>query len=187
MSTKPVRLCAAGLAASAALALALTGCSGSPTTSAPSPTAPRPASAPAVNPASAAPKAAGTSAVAVDGKAISGNFGTTCVNQGGMLALALTDTGNATYGDLAVSATVAGGSTVQAVGITGSKGGSSGLPYVVGFGKGLPGGSATLVKSGNTFRVTGEGVGTPDPGNPLAGSKSSKFDITFACATVIGG
>lgn len=181
MSTTPIRLCTAAVAASAALALTLTGCGGSPKASAPSPAAPAPAS-----PATSA-AAAGASTVSVDGKAVSGTFTTTCVNQGGMLALALTDTGNSAYGNLAVSATVANGSTVQAVGITGSKGGSSGLPYAVGYGKGAPGGSASVTKSGNTFRVTGEGVGTPDPGNPMAGVKNSKFDITFACQNVIGG
>jgi len=184
MSTTPIRLSAAALAASAALALALTGCSGSPKASSPSPAAASHAPAGIATSAAAAP---GASAVSVDGKAVSGNFTTTCVNQGGLLALAVTDTGNAAYGSLAVSATIASGSTVQAVGITGSKGGASGLPYAVGFGKGAPGGSASVVKSGNTFRVTGEGVGTPDPANPLAGAKSSKFDITFACQSMIGG
>ncbi|WP_067897534.1 lipoprotein LpqH [Nocardia vaccinii] len=180
MSTNPFRLCTAAVAATAALALALTGCSSSSKSPSPAAASPTPAtSAPSANP--------GASALSVDGKPVSGNFTTTCAHQGGLLALALTDTGNAAYGNLAVSATVTGGNTVQAVGITGSKGGSSGLPYAIGFGKGAPGGSASLVKSGNTFHVTGEGVGTPDPGNPLAEAKSSKFDITFACPTVIGG
>ncbi|WP_216899870.1 lipoprotein LpqH [Nocardia alni] len=183
MSTTPVRLCAAGLAASAALALALTGCSSSSKTTSPTPVA---ASAAPVSQTSAA-ATPGASTLSVDGKAVSAIFMTTCVNQGSLLALALTDTGNASYGNLAVSATVAGGGTVQAVGISGSKGGSSGLPYAIGFGKGAPGGSASVTKSGKTFRITGQGVGTPDPSNPLGGVKSSKFDITFACPTVIGG
>ncbi len=182
MSTKPFRLCTAAVAASAALALALTGCgssSKSPSPAAASPTATSAESAPSATP--------GASALSVDGKPVAGNFTTTCANQAGLLALAMTDTGNSAYGNLAVSATVTGGNTVQAVGITGSKGGSSGLPYAIGFGKGAPGGSASVAKSGNTVHITGEGVGTPDPRNPLAGAKSAKFDITFACPTVIGG
>ncbi len=184
MNATPVRLCAATLAASAALALALTGCSSSSKTTSPTPVA---ASSAPASPQTPAAAASGASALSVDGKTVSANFTTTCVNQGSLLALALTDTGNTNYGNLAVSATVAGGGTVQAVGISGSKGGSSGLPYAIGFGKGAPGGSASLTKSGKTFRITGEGIGTPDPTNPLAGVKSSKFDITFACQTVIGG
>ncbi len=184
MNTTSVRLCVAGLAASAALAPALTGCSSSPQTSTPSPVAASPAHPGTATSAATAP---GASPLSVDGRTVSANFSTTCVNQGGLIALALTDTGNATFGNLAVSATVSGGNSVQAVGITGSKGGSSGLPYAIGFGKGAPGGSASVTKNGNTFRVTGKGVGTPDPGNPLAGAKSSKFDITFACPSVVGG
>jgi ipoprotein LpqH len=182
MITTPIRLCAAAVAASATLALTLTGCSSPSKSSSPAPAAPSSA-----GPASSAATAAGASALSVDGKTVAGNFTTTCASQGGILALALTDTGNSAYGNLAVSATLTGGNSVQAVGITGSKGGTSGLPYAIGFGKGAPGGSASVVKSGNTFRVTGEGVGTPDPSNPLAGAKTSKFDITFACPTVIGG
>lgn len=86
-----------------------------------------------------------------------------------------------------MSAAVTGGNTVQAVGITETTGGSSGRRNAIGFGKGAPAGSASVIKSGNTFHVTGESVGTPDPGNPLTGAKSSKFDIIFACSTVIGG
>ncbi len=48
------------------------------------------------------------------------------------------------------------------------------------------GGSATVVKDGDTYTITGEGVGAPDMSNPTAPS-SSKFDITFACSTVVGG
>jgi len=177
MNTTSARLCVTALAASAGLVLALTGCSSSSSTA--------PATS-ATHPSTAA-TAPGSSTLSVDGKSVSGTFTTTCVNQSGLLALALTDTGNPTYGNLAVSATVSGGNSVQAVGITGSKGGSSSLPYAIGFGKGLPGGSASVTKSGNTFHVTGEGVGTPDPSNPMAQVKSSKFDITFACPTVIGG
>lgn len=177
MNTTSARLCVTALAASAGLVLALTGCSSSSSTA--------PATS-ATHPSTAA-TAPGSSTLSVDGKSVSGTFTTTCVNQSGLLALALTDTGNTTYGNLAVSATVSGGNSVQAVGITGSKGGSSSLPYAIGFGKGLPGGSASVTKSGNTFHVTGEGVGTPDPSNPMAQVKSSKFDITFACPTVIGG
>lgn len=177
MNTTSARLCVTALAASAGLVLSLTGCSSS--------SSPAPAAS-ATHPSTAA-TAPGSSTLSVDGKSVSGTFTTTCVNQSGLLALALTDTGNAIYRNLAVSATVSGGNSVQAVGITGSKGGSSSLPYAIGFGKGLPGGSAAVTKNGNTFHVTGEGVGTPDPSNPMAQVKSSKFDITFACPTVIGG
>ena len=134
----------------------------------------------------AAASEAGASSAAVDGKALEADFDATCAKQGDTLALALADTANATYGDLAVSATVTGTDTVQAVGIAGSKGGSNGLPYALGFGQGMPGGSATVVKDGDTYTITGEGVGAPDMSNPTAPS-SSKFDITFACSTVVGG
>jgi lipoprotein LpqH len=185
MNVKSIRLATAATAVGvAALAAALTGCSDSkPAGQAAS----SPASAPASAPAAPGGGAAGKSAVSVDGKTLAGNFETTCAEQGGVLALALTDNGNSTYGQLAVGATVAGTSTVQAVGITGSKGGSTGLPYAVGFGKGLPGGSAKVVQTGNTYHVTGEGVSAPDPANPTAGPKTSAFDITFACSTVVGG
>ncbi|WP_054815331.1 lipoprotein LpqH [Nocardia arizonensis] len=166
-------------ATAAALALFVTGCSDdSGKSSAPSPAT----SAPSAGPSA---PAGGKSVASVDGKALEAKFDTTCAKQGGTLALALTDTGNATYGQLSVSATIVG-DTVQAVGIAGSKGGSNGLPYAVGYGNGQPGGSAKLVKDGNTFKVTGEGVGTPDLTNPLAGPSTSKFDITFACSTIVG-
>jgi lipoprotein LpqH len=182
MNTKPIRVCTAAVAASAALTLALTGCGES------SKSAPAPAASAAASPAAPAnPGGAGASAVSVDGKAVTAKFDTTCAKQGGVLALALTDTGNATYGNLAVSATITGTDTVQAVGITGSKGGSTGLPYAIGFGKGQPGGSAQVAAKGSTYHVTGEGVAAPDLSNPLAGPKTAKFDITFACSTVVGG
>ncbi|WP_067678175.1 lipoprotein LpqH [Nocardia miyunensis] len=180
MNTTSIRLCATAFTASAGLVLALTGCGSS---SSPAPAA---SSAHATTGTSAA-AAPGASALSIDGKSVSATFSTTCVSQGGLIALALTDTGNGHYGNLAVSATVSGGDSVQAVGITGSKGGSSGLPYAIAFGKGVPGGSASVTKSGNTFHVVGEGVGTPDPSNPTARVESSKFDITFVCPTVIGG
>ncbi|MCX4096357.1 lipoprotein LpqH [Nocardia sp. alder85J] len=184
MSTASIRLCTAAVAASAALALVLTGCGDSKSAS--QPAAPAPASPTAAGPVSPGPSG-GASAVSVDGAKLTGTFDTTCAKQGDVLALALTDAANGTYGNLAVAATVTGTGTVQAVGITGSKGGSNGLPYAIGFGKGQPGGSAEAVKSGNTFHVTGEGVGTPDLTNPTAGPKSQKFDITFACSTIVGG
>ncbi|MFI6869045.1 lipoprotein LpqH [Nocardia sp. NPDC050406] len=168
----------AAVAATAAAVLVLTGCSdnsgSSPATASSAPTAP----------GTTAPS--GKSAATVDGKALDAAFETTCAKQGDTLALALTDTANSTYGQLSVSATVTGDSTVQAVGIAGSKGGDNGLPYAVGFGNGMPGGSATVVKNGSTYTVTGEGVGTPDMSNPLAGAKNSKFEITFVCSTVVG-
>ncbi|WP_019932184.1 lipoprotein LpqH [Nocardia sp. BMG111209] len=184
MSTATIRLCTAAVAASAALALVLTGCGDSKPAAAPA--TPAPGSSAPAGPAGPA-ALSGKSTVSVDGTALAGSFDTTCAKQGDVLALALTDNANGTYGTLAVAATVTGTGTVQAVGITGSKGGSSGLPYAVGFGKGQPGGSAQSTKSGNTFHVTGEGVGAPDMTNPTAGPKTSKFDITFSCSTIVGG
>lgn len=169
MNTKLI----AGLAASAAAtALFVTGCSDSGSSSTPSSTG---LAAPA--------PAAGKSTASVDGKEFTAKFDTTCAKQGGTLALALTDLANATYGNLSVSASVEG-DTVQAVAIAGTQGGSNGLPYAVGYGNGQPGGSATLAKDGNTFRITGEGVSAPDMTNPLAGPATAKFDITFACTTI---
>ncbi|WP_327110903.1 lipoprotein LpqH [Nocardia sp. NBC_01730] len=177
MNATSVRISSLALAASAAVALFVTGCSDSGS----SPAAPAPSSA---KPGPAAP--AGKSIASVDGKAFDAKFSTTCAKQGGTLALALTDTENGVYGNLSVSATITDADTVQAVAIAGSKGGDNGLPYAVGFGNGMPGGSAKVVKDGNTYKVTGEGVGAPDLTNPLAGPKSSKFDITFACSTIVG-
>ncbi|MBF6296203.1 lipoprotein LpqH [Nocardia amamiensis] len=173
-----IRFASAALAASAAVALLVTGCSDDASSS---PAAPAPSSA---KPGPAAP--AGKSIASVDGKALEAKFTTTCAKQGGTLALALTDTDNAGYGNLSVSATITDADTVQAVAIAGSKGGDNGLPYAVGFGNGMPGGSAKVVKDGNTYKVTGEGVGAPDLTNPLAGPKTSKFDITFACSSIVG-
>ncbi|GGK53458.1 lipoprotein LpqH [Nocardia camponoti] len=127
---------------------------------------------------------AGKSTATIDGKEIAAKFDTTCAKQGDTIALALTDQANATYGTLSVSASIVG-DTVQAVAIGGSQGGGNGLPYAVGYGNGQPGGSATLTKKGTTFQVTGEGV-SADMTNPLAGVKTSKFDITFACTSVVG-
>ncbi|MFF0528175.1 lipoprotein LpqH [Nocardia amikacinitolerans] len=177
MNAKHFRI---GTAALAAVALTgfLTACGDDAPKSSPATSQQTTAAAPA-GPAS------GKSAALVDGKALNGTFDTTCAKQGDTLALALTDNNNATYGQLSVSATITG-DTVQAVGIAGSQGGSSGLPYAVGYGNGQPGGSAKLVKDGNTYKVTGEGVGAPDLSNPLAGPSTSTFDITFACSTIVG-
>ncbi|GAA5103126.1 lipoprotein LpqH [Nocardia iowensis] len=177
MNTKSVT--ATLVAAAAAATLFVTGCSDD-SSSAPAKSSSA-APAPQADPASSS-----KSTASVDGKAFDAKFTTTCAEQGGTLALALTDTANAAYGNLSVSATITGTDTVQAVGIAGSKGGDSGQPYAVGFGNGMPGGSATLTKDGNTYKVTGEGV-SADLTNPLAGPKTSKFDITFACSTVVGG
>lgn len=166
------KLIAALSAAAAATALLVTGCGDNGGSATPS------------TPGSAAP-AAGKSTASVDGKTLTAKFDTTCAKQAGTLALALTDAANGTYGNLAVSATVVG-DTVQAVGIAGSQGGANGLPYAVGYGNGQPGGSAKLAKDGNTYRITGEGVGAVDLTNPLAGPSTSKFDITFACSEVVG-
>ncbi len=182
LRTQPVRVYTAALAVSAAAAaLLVSGCSSdksddaAPTTNAPATSQSSPSSP------------GGASAASVDGKAFEAKFDTTCAKQGDTLALALADLENATYGNLAVSATVTGGNNVQAVGIAGSKGGSNGLPYAVGYGQGAPGGSAKVEVDGKTYHVTGEGVGVPDLTNPTAAPKSSKFDITFVCSTIIGG
>ncbi|MEU7139760.1 lipoprotein LpqH [Nocardia sp. NPDC046473] len=174
MNTKSVT--AALVASAAAAAFFVTGCSDNASS-----TPPKSSAAPQTN---AAPS--GKSTASVDGKAFDAKFTTTCAKQGGTLALALTDAANSAYGNLSVSATITGADTVQAVGIAGSKGGDAGQPYAVGFGNGMPGGSATLTKDGNTYKVTGEGV-SADLSNPLAGPKTSKFDVTFACSTVVGG
>ena len=171
------RVYTTGIVAAAAVALLVSGCSDTGDSSSGGGSSEQ-------SPAAANP--AGASSAAVDGKALEADFDATCAKQGDTLALALADTANATYGDLAVSATITGTDTVQAVGIAGSKGGSNGLPYALGFGQGMPGGSATVVKDGDTFTISGEGVGAPDMSNPTAPS-SSKFDITFACSTVVGG
>ncbi|MFE3192678.1 lipoprotein LpqH [Nocardia sp. NPDC059240] len=190
MNSKPIRLTTAVLAATAATALLVTGCSSSndnnsksTTTAAPAATS---AAATSAAPGSAAP-AGGSSSASVDGKAITAKFDTTCAKQGGTLALALTDQGNSTYGTLTASATITGTDTVQAVGIAGTKGGANGQPYALGFGNGMPGGSAKVTKSGNTYTVSGEGVGGVDMSNPMAGPKTEKFEIVFACTTVVGG
>ncbi|CAG7587105.1 lipoprotein LpqH [Rhodococcus opacus] len=171
------RVYTAGIVAAAAVALLVSGCSD---------TSDSDSGGGSSEQSPAAASEAGASSAAVDGKALEADFDATCAKQGDTLALALADTANATYGDLAVSATVTGTDTVQAVGIAGSKGGSNGLPYALGFGQGMPGGSATVVKDGDTYTITGEGVGAPDMSIPTAPS-SSKFDITFACSTVVGG
>ncbi|WP_405159962.1 lipoprotein LpqH [Nocardia sp. NBC_01499] len=176
MNTKSVT--AALVASAAAAAFFVTGCSDNASST--------PAKSSAAPATQAGPAPSGKSTASVDGKAFDAKFTTTCAKQGGTLALALTDTANAGYGNLSVSATVTGTDTVQAVGIAGTKGGDAGQPYAIGFGNGMPGGSATLSKDGNTYKVTGEGV-SADLTNPLAGPKTSKFDVTFACSTVVGG
>ncbi|MFG1790538.1 lipoprotein LpqH [Nocardia sp. NPDC049149] len=177
MNTKSVT--AALAAAAAATALFVTGCSDNASST--------PAKSSAAPATQAKTTPSGDSSASVDGKQLAAKFTTTCAKQAGTLALALTDTANGTYGNLSVSATITGTDTVQAVGIAGSKGGDSGQPYAVGFGNGMPGGSAKLTKDGNTYKISGEGVGAPDLTNPLAGPKTSKFDVTFACSSVVGG
>lgn len=98
--------------------------------------------------------------------------------------MTLLDAENATYGMLTVSAIIDESGTVQTAGIAGSEGGSNGLPYTAGFAPGLPGGSASAKQDGNTFVVTGEGIGARDKGNPM---ETSSFEITFACESIIGG
>ncbi|MBB5916562.1 lipoprotein LpqH [Nocardia transvalensis] len=176
MSTKQIRVTAAVLAAGLALFTGACGDDSSGSTPSPQTSAGAPG-----------PAASGTSVALVDGKALDGKFDTTCAKQGGVLALALTDLDNAVYGRLSVSATLSDDKTVQAVGIAGSKGGSSGMPYAVGYGNGQPGGSATVVKDGDTYKVTGEGVAAPDMSNPTAAPAAVTFDLTFACTTVVNG
>ncbi|MGW5385999.1 lipoprotein LpqH [Nocardia sp. NPDC003963] len=178
MNTTLFRLGAVALAASATLLLSACGDDASTTA------APADPSSPAAAPAGAA---GGESAALVDGKALAGNFETTCAKQGNTLALALTDTANERYGQLSVSASIVDDKTVQAVAIAGSQGGADGMPYAVGYGNGQPGGSAQLAKDGDTFTVTGEGISAPDMTNPLAGPATAAFEITFACSTIVGG
>ncbi|MEV0356257.1 lipoprotein LpqH [Nocardia sp. NPDC050697] len=166
MRTNAIRL----TVAAAALALLVTGCSDNNTTTPASPIS-----------------TTGNSTAQVDGKTIDARFDTTCAEQAGTLALALTDLDNTTYGNLSVSATIQGGDTVQAVAIAGTKGGDSGTPYALGYGAGAPGGTAKLTKNGTTYTVTGEGIGGVDLSNPLAGPKNIPFEITFACTTVVNG
>lgn len=182
MNTTLFRIGAAVLAAST---IALTSACGddaassSPATSA----ADTPAATESAPPAG---DAGGDSKAVVDGKALTADFDTTCAKQGDTLALALTDTANEQYGQLSVSASIVGDSTVQAVAIAGSQGGSNGMPYAVGYGNGQPGGSAQVTKDGDTYTVTGEGIGAPDMANPMAGPATAKFEITFACSDIVG-
>ncbi|WP_040833929.1 lipoprotein LpqH [Nocardia brevicatena] len=178
MSIKPFRIAAVALAASTVV---LVSACGDDSGSAPA--------APQANTSAAAPAgpaSPGGSAAVVDGKKLAGSFDTTCAKQGNTLALALTDPDNPDYGQLTVSATVTDTNTVQAVGIAGSKGGASGLPYALGYGNGQPGGSAEVTKEGTTYKVSGEGVGAPDMANPLAGPTTARFEITFVCSTIVG-
>ncbi|MFE5876980.1 lipoprotein LpqH [Rhodococcus sp. NPDC056506] len=133
-------------------------------------------------PAAGASSAA--SSVTVGGKALDATFETKCAKDGGTTVMTLLDAENPTYGMLTVSAIVDESGTVQTAGIAGSEGGSNGLPYTAGFAPGLPGGSATAKQDGNTFVVTGEGIGARDKGNP---TETSSFEITFACESIIGG
>ncbi|MFI1916293.1 lipoprotein LpqH [Nocardia sp. NPDC020380] len=187
MNTKSIRLATtAAVAGTAAVALLVTGCSSNSSSSPASTSSAAPVSAALTSaPAKDAP-AAGASSATVGGKAMTANFTTTCAKEGGNLALALTDNSNSTYGTLSVSATVTGTNTVQAVGIAGTKGGSNGAAYALGYGNGVPGGSATVTKTGNTYEVKGTGVGAVDMSNPMAGPQNESFDITFACSTIVG-
>ena len=184
VNVKQIRIAAATLAA-AGLVLSVAACGDDADGNA-APSAGNSASS-QTSAAQASPAASGTSAASVDGKELAGKFDTTCAKQGDTLALAMIDTANETYGQLSVSATLTGDKTVQAVAIGGTKGGSSGMPYAVGYGSGQPGGSAAVVKDGNTYKITGEGVAAPDMSNPMAGPATSRFDITFACTTIVNG
>ncbi|WP_327149670.1 lipoprotein LpqH [Nocardia sp. NBC_01329] len=175
MNTTIFRLGAVALTASATLLLSACGDDASTT------------AAPADSGSSTSAPTAGASAALVDGKALDGNFETTCAKQGNTLALALTDTANTQYGQLSVSASILDDKTVQAVAIAGSQDGSNAMPYAVGYGNGQPGGSAQLTKDGDTYTVTGEGISAPDMANPLAGPATAAFEITFACSTIVGG
>ncbi|MEV5648647.1 lipoprotein LpqH [Nocardia sp. NPDC052254] len=184
MNVEQIRTAAATLAA-VGLVLSVAACgddSGTTTTPAAGTSATAQTSA-----APASPAGSGTSAASVDGKDLAGKFETTCAKQGDTLALAMIDSDNPAYGQLSVSATVTGDKTVQAVAIGGSRGGSSGMPYAVGYGNGQPGGSAAVVADGNTYKITGEGVSAPDMSNPMAGPATARFAITFACTTIVNG
>lgn len=180
MNTMLFRIGAAVLAAST---IALTSACGDDAASS---TATTVADAPATESAAPAGEAGGDSKALVDGKALTADFDTTCAKEGNTLALALTDTANEQYGQLSVSASILDDTTVQAVAIAGSQGGSDGMPYAVGYGNGQPGGSAQVSKDGDTYTVTGEGISAPDMANPMAGPATAKFDITFACSDIIG-
>ncbi|WP_280434817.1 lipoprotein LpqH [Nocardia carnea] len=180
MNTTLFRIGAAVLAAST---IALTSACGDDAASSPATPA---AGAPATESAAPAGEAGGESKALVDGKALTAEFDTTCAKQGNTLALALTDTANEQYGQLSVSASILDDTTVQAVAIAGSQGGSNGMPYAVGYGNGQPGGSAQVSKDGDTYTVTGEGIGAPDMANPMAGPATAKFEITFACSDIVG-
>ena len=117
-------------------------------------------------------------------KTLDAKFETKCAKDGGTTVMTLLDAENPTYGMLTVSAIVDESGTVQTAGIAGSEGGSNGLPYTAGYAPGLPGGSASAKQNGNTFVVTGEGIGARDKGNP---TETSSFEITFACESIIGG
>ncbi|WP_328388294.1 lipoprotein LpqH [Nocardia sp. NBC_00416] len=179
MNTTLFRIAAVALAASATLLLSACGDDAASTPAAPADTTSAAQPAPGGD-------AAGASTALVDGKALTGDFDTTCAKQGNTLALALTDTDNAQYGRLSVSASIVDDTTVQAVAIAGSQGGSSGMPYAVGYGNGQPGGSAKVAADGDTFTVTGSGIGAPDMADPLAGPATVTFEITFACANIVG-
>lgn len=178
MNTTLFRIGAAVLTASA---IALTSACGDDAASSPAPAADAPATE-----AAPAGGSGGDSKAVVDGKALTAEFDTTCAKQGNTLALALTDTANEQYGQLSVSASIVDDTTVEAVAIAGSQGGSNGMPYAVGYGNGQPGGSAQVNKDGDTYTVTGEGIGAPDMSNPMAGPATAKFEITFACSDIIG-
>ncbi|MBF6350517.1 lipoprotein LpqH [Nocardia flavorosea] len=179
MNTTLFRIGAAVLAAST---IALTSACGDDAAGGPAPAA----DAAATEAAAPAGEAGGDSKAVVDGKALTADFDTTCAKQGNTLALALTDTANEQYGQLSVSASILDDTTVQAVAIAGSQGGSNGMPYAVGYGNGQPGGSAQVAKDGDTYTVTGEGIGAPDMSNPMAGPATAKFEITFACSDIVG-
>lgn len=125
------------------------------------------------------------SSASVDGKQIEAKFDTNCAKADGTTALSLVDSDNATYGILTASATIDESGTVQTAGISGTEGGSNGVPYTVAFVQGVPGGSASVEQDGNTFKVTGEGIGVANMTSPTA-LPTLKFDITFACSSVAG-
>lgn len=133
---------------------------------------------------SAAGASSATSSATVGRKTLDAKFETKCAKDGGTTVMTLLDAENPTYGMLTVSAIVDESGTVQTAGIAGSEGGSNGLPYTAGYAPGLPGGSASAKQDGNTFVVTGEGIGARDKGNP---TETSSFEITFACESIIGG
>lgn len=139
------------------------------------------------------------SKVTLDGKDVEGAFTTTCGKDGDKIALALSDENNETYGKFSAGASLVGdGSTVSGVSVAGTKGGSNGTPYTLGFGQagGMnSGGSAEVSVDGTTYTIKGQGIVTDiggmqnmdpmDMGSNMNHTDEQAFEIVFACDKVI--